>query len=92
MKGLSESLAGRCAIFELPGISMGEYPETVNDRDSLHSGIINRGEIKSAKTISRNHLKNLRKEIVVSLYENTVPLERGIINLPWNRISELFEF
>lgn len=40
MKGLSESLAGRAAVFELPGISMEEFPSPDNQRISLFKRVL----------------------------------------------------
>lgn len=43
MKGLSESLAGRAAIFELPGLSLREYPQADTDRLHLNTRILSGG-------------------------------------------------
>ena len=63
------------------------------------TGGLTAGEIKSAKTLSKGHLKNLNKEIpgfnpdkkiIISLNENRLPIGQGISNLPWNLLPELF--
>ena len=56
-------------------------------------------EIKATSTPSLNHCKNIKKlshlfnaskAYLITLYPEKVQLEKGIINIPWNRISEIF--
>ncbi len=57
-------------------------------------------EIKATSTPTQSHWKTLKrlshlfnpsKSYLISLYPEKIQLDKGIINIPWNRIPEIFE-